>query len=297
MSSIVPHWVGNQAIVDETTESFPVYNPATGELIASVQQASDLLCDDAVVTAAQAFEGWSQTPPSKRAQILFKFRALLERYQPDLARIVTREQGKTLDDAKGSIARAIELVEFHCGLLTQLQGVFSSNVATDIDCTTLRQPLGVCMGVSPFNFPVMVPTWMIIPAIACGNTFILKPSEQVPSAPIRLLEYLYDAGLPLGVANILQGNKKVVDRLIENPTIQAVTAVASTPVASSIYQKAIAQGKRAHTFGGAKNHAVVLDDANMEQTAEALVGAAFGSAGERCMAISVVVAVGDEVAE
>ena len=211
--------------------------------------------------------------------------------------MVTRENGKTLDDAKGSIARGIEAVEFYSGLVTQLQGRMSSNVSNHIDCYTIAQPLGVCAGVSPFNFPVMVPIWMMIPAIACGNTFILKPSEQDPSAPIRLMELLTDAGLPPGVVNCIQGDKTTVDQLLHHPDIKAFTAVASTAVAKSIYTTATAEGKRAHTFGGAKNHAVVMPDADLNQTAQALVGAAFGSAGERCMAISVVVVVGNETAD
>ena len=221
----------------------------------------------------------------------------MERYQLDLARIVTREQGKTLEDAKGSVARAIELVEFHCGLVTQLQGTFSANVSANIDCTTIRQPLGVCAGVSPFNFPVMVPIWMMIPAIASGNTFILKPSEQDPSAPIRLLELLSEAGLPPGVVNCIHGDKATVEHLLAHPDIVAFTAVASTPVAKAIYTTATAQGKRAHTFGGAKNHCVVMPDADILQAANAIVGAAYGSAGERCMALSVVVTVGESTAE
>ena len=296
MVETIPHWINGKSCLEPINSGSPVYNPAIGEQTAVVYSASDARCDEAVISAAQAFEGWSQLPPVRRAQVLFKFRDILQKNQLDLARIVTREHGKTIDDAKGSIARGIEVVELYCGILTQLQGSFSMNVATQVDCLTIREPLGVCLGVSPFNFPVMVPVWMMMPAIACGNTFILKPSEQVPTAPLRLLEYLDDAGLPPGVVNLVQGDKQTVHRLIEHPLVRAVTAVGSTPVAESIYKNAIELGKRAHTFGGAKNHAVVMRDANIEQTADALVGAAFGSAGERCMAISVVVTVGDDVA-
>lgn len=293
----VPHHIGGQLINETNTETHPIYNPALGEIIGQVHFASKATCDKAVATAKEAGIEWSQAPAIKRARVLFKFRDLLEKHQMDLARIVTREHGKTLDDAKGSIARAIEVVELHCGLVNQLKGSFSADVASHIDCHTQRQPLGVCAGVSPFNFPVMVPIWMMIPAIACGNTFILKPSEQDPSAPIRLLELLTDAGLPAGVANCLQGNKATVEQLLAHPDIAAFTAVASTPVAQSIYTTATAYGKRAHTFGGAKNHCVVMPDADLDQAASAIVGAAYGSAGERCMAISVVVAVGNHTAD
>ena len=297
MTYTVPHYLGGNAHTEETTKKHGIYNPAFGETIGHVDFASIATCDKAVAIAKEAWLSWSQTAPTKRAHILFKFRDLLERYQLDLARIVTREHGKTIDDAKGSVARAIEVVEYHCGVVTQLQGTFSANVSARIDCNTVRQPLGVCAGVSPFNFPVMVPIWMMIPAIACGNTFILKPSEQDPSAPIRLLELLSEAGLPAGVANCIHGDKAVVEHLLKHPDIAAFTAVASTPVAESIYTTATQQGKRAHTFGGAKNHAVVMPDADMDQTANAIVGAAFGSAGERCMALSVVVTVGEKTPE
>lgn len=293
----VPHVIGGQLVHETNTQSHPIHNPALGEPIGQVHFASKTTCDKAVATAKEAGIEWSQTPAIKRARILFRYRDLLEKHQMDLARIVTREHGKTLDDAKGSVARAIEVVELHCGLVNQLKGDFSADVASHIDCHTFRQPLGVCAGVSPFNFPVMVPIWMMIPAIACGNTFILKPSEQDPSAPVRLLELLNDAGLPPGVANCLQGNKTTVDQLLAHPDVAAFTAVASTPVAHSIYTTATAYGKRAHTFGGAKNHCVVMPDADLDQAANAIVGAAFGSAGERCMAISVVVAVGNQTAD
>ncbi len=293
----VPHYLAGNTHTETTTKSHEIHNPAFGETIGIVNFASVATCNKAVAIAKEAWHPWSQTAPTKRAHILFKFRDLLEKYQLDLARIVTREHGKTIDDAKGSVARAIEVVEFHCGLVTQLQGAFSANVSTGIDCNTLRQPLGVCAGVSPFNFPVMVPIWMIIPAIACGNTFILKPSEQDPSAPIRLLELLSEAGLPAGVANCIHGDKATVEHLLAHPDIAAFTAVASTPVAESIYTTATAHGKRAHTFGGAKNHGVVMPDADMDQAANAIVGAAFGSAGERCMALSVIVTVGEQTAE
>ena len=297
MRYTVAHYVNGQLLHDTNNEGQDIFNPATGERIGHAPFATPKLCNETVAIAKEASFGWAETPAIKRARVLFRFRELLEKYQMDLARIVTREHGKTLDDAKGSVARAIEVVELHCGLVNQLKGSFSAEVANHIDCLTFRQPLGVCAGVSPFNFPVMVPVWMMTPAIACGNSFILKPSEQDPSAAIRLLELLSEAGLPAGVAQCLQGNKSTVEHLLAHPDIASFTAVASTPVAQSIYATATAYGKRAHTFGGAKNHCVVMPDADLDQAANAIVGAAYGSAGERCMAISVVVAVGNETAE
>lgn len=272
-------------------------NPATGQPIGKVEFAGDVELEAAIASAKKAFTAWSMTPALKRARILYKFKELLEKKQNELAAIVTREHGKVLDDAKGSIGRGIELVEFMCGIPSLLKGDYSENVGSSIDCYTLRQPLGVCAGISPFNFPVMVPLWMAIPAIACGNCFILKPSEQDPTAALFLAELLSEAGLPAGVLNILNGDKSIVDALIKHPDISAMTAVASTPVAKYIYQQSILAGKRSHTFGGAKNHAIVMSDADLEATANALTGAAFGSAGERCMAISVAIVVGDTIAD
>lgn len=290
----VPSFVDGKPCEEANTRNRTLYNPATGDAIGQVNYASTELCNQTVLIAKNAFNSWSQTTPIKRAQILFKFRNLLEKNRNDLAKIVTQEHGKTIEDAHGSIARGIELVEHHCALIQQSEGRLSTHVSSNIDCYTYRQPLGVCAGVSPFNFPVMVPCWMLIPAIASGNTFILKPSEQTPSAPVRLLEYLQEAGLPDGVANILHGDKETVDTLLQHRDIQTFTAVASTPVAEYIYHEAIKTGKRAHTFGGAKNHCVLMPDANIEQASQAILGAAFGSAGERCMALSVVVTVGKD---
>ncbi len=217
MTYTVPHYIGGQLVNESNTEAHTIYNPAMGEAIAKVHFASKNTCDEAVAVAKKAGAAWANMPAMKRAAVLFRFRDLLEKNKMDLARLVTREHGKTLEDAKGSITRGIEVVELHCGLVNQLKGEFSPNVASHIDCNTFRQPLGVCAGVSPFNFPVMVPIWMMIPAIACGNSFILKPSEQNPSAPIRLLELLTDAGLPAGVANCVQGNKATVEQLLAHP--------------------------------------------------------------------------------
>lgn len=293
----VTHYIAGQSIQDPTPHVKPIYNPATGETIGQVPIAQKEICEQVVTAAKQAYTRWSQTTITKRMQILFQFRALIAEHSTKLANLVTQEHGKTLEDAKGSIARGLELIEFHCGLLTQLQGTFSENVSQHIDCHTFRQPLGVCAGISPFNFPIMVPIWMMVPAIACGNTFILKPSEQDPSATMFLLELFQQAGLPPGVINGIQGDVSTVELLLSHPDIQAITAVASTRVAETIYQRATYAGKRAHTFGGAKNHAVIMPDTDFQQTAKALTGAAFGSAGERCMAISVVVTVGDNTAE
>lgn len=297
MPYTIPHYLGGRPVNESSSPDHLIYNPAQGEVIAQVAFASKATVEKAVAHAKEAGILWAATPAAKRAQILFKFRDLLLKNQNDLAKIVTREHGKTLEDSRGSISRAIEVVEFHCGLINQLKGSFSAEVAHHIDCYTFRQPLGVCVGVSPFNFPVMVPVWMMIPAIGCGNSFIIKPSEQDPSAVIRLLELLTDAGLPAGVANCLQGDKNTVNDLLEHPDVAAFTAVGSTAVAEYIYTTATAKGKRAHTFGSAKNHCLVMPDADMEQAAAAIVGAAYGSAGERCMALSVVVAVGNHTAD
>lgn len=296
MTYRVAHFIDGHIISDPTETTKDIFNPAIGECIGQVPIADQNICNQAVTAAKQAWPEWSNTTLTKRSQILFQFRALLIEHTAKLVNLVTQEHGKTLEDAKGSIARGIELIEFHCGLLTQLQGSFSANVSQQIDCYHFRQPLGVCAGVSPFNFPIMVPIWMMIPAIACGNTFILKPSEQDPSASLFLVELLQKAGLPSGVVNCVQGDATTVEHLLSHSDIHAFTAVASSAVAEKIYHRAIQTGKRAHTFGSAKNHAVIMPDADFPQVAKALSGAAFGSAGERCMAISVAVTVGKETA-
>lgn len=297
MHETIPHFINGEMVQKQGSNDFDVKNPATGDTIKSLSFADDPLCEQALQAAQNALPSWSETTPIQRARILFTFRDLLIQHQDELAQLVTLEHGKTIEDARGSVARGIEVVEYHCGLMMQLQGTYSNNVSKQIDCYTFQQPLGVCVGISPFNFPVMVPIWMMIPAIACGNTFVLKPSEQAPSAPIRLMELLLEAGIPKGVVNGIHGDKTTVDYLITHPCVQAVTAVASTPVAEHIYTTATSHGKRAHTFGGAKNHALVMPDADLDQTANAITGAAYGSAGERCMAISVVVTVGEQTAD
>lgn len=293
----IPHYIQGQKRFDEQALTGDVFDSSTGERLATVAFASEALCEETVNVAKKAAQSWSASTLVKRTKILFKFRELLEKDRDHLALLVSKEHGKTIDDAKGSVDRAIEVVEYNCGLLNHLQGKISINLSSDIDCHTILQPLGVCAGVSPFNFPVMVPVWMMVPAVSCGNSFILKPSEQDPSSVVRLMELFSDAGLPEGVVNCLNGDKSTVDYLIHHPDIASMTAVASTPVAEYIYTSATASGKRAHTFGGAKNHCLVMPDADMAFAAKSIVGAAFGSAGERCMALSVLVAVGDACAD
>ena len=293
----VAHFINGQAQADTNASKGPIYNPATGQIIAHCPYADTQVVAAAVASAHEAWPSWAQTPAMQRARIFFHFKQLLDHHMDELAALVTREHGKTTEDACGSIMRGIELIEFLCGAPHLLKGTVSTNVSKGIDCSTIRQPLGVCAGVSPFNFPVMVPIWMFASAIAAGNTFVLKPSEKNPSVVIRLAELMHEAGLPHGVLNIVNGDAATVNALLEHPEVRAMTAVASTPVAESIYHKAIANGKRCHTFGGAKNHSVVMPDVDLQQVANALLGAAYGSAGERCMAISVAVVVGDERAD
>jgi len=278
-----------------TTQS--LYNPATGEVSGQVFYATPEEINQTVSIAKKAFSGWSLESPLKRARILFKFKELIEEHLDEIAALITQEHGKLLSDAKGSIIRGLEIIEYACGIPGLLKGEFSENVGTDIDSYSIRQPLGVCVGITPFNFPAMVPLWMAGMAIACGNTFILKPSEKDPSCSIYLAKLFKQAGLPDGVFNVLQGNKSVVDALLSHPDIAAVSFVGSTPVAEYIYHQASSHNKRVQAFGGAKNHCVVMPDVDIEKASNALVNAAFGSAGERCMAISVVVAVGNDVGD
>ena len=269
-----------------------VYNPATGERARRVAYASASEVDRAVKAAAAAFPGWAATPPLTRARILFKFRELLDREAGALARLITDEHGKVLSDAAGEVTRGTEVVEFACGIPHLLKGEFTEQVGRGIDSWSLRQPLGVCAGITPFNFPAMVPMWMFPVALACGNTFVLKPSERDPSAGIRIAELLTEAGLPPGVFNVVNGDKEAVDALLHHPHVAAVSFVGSTPIAHYIYRTAAESGKRVQALGGAKNHMVVMPDADIDQATDALMGAAYGSAGERCMAVSVAVAVG-----
>ncbi len=269
-----------------------VYNPATGERSRRVAFAGGAEVDRAVKAAAAAFPAWAATPPLTRARILFKFRELLEREAGALARLISEEHGKVLSDAAGEVTRGAEVVEFACGIPHLLKGEFTEQVGRGIDSWSMRQPLGVCAGITPFNFPAMVPMWMFPVALACGNTFVLKPSERDPSPGFRIAELLTEAGLPPGVFNVVNGDKEAVDALLRHPDVAAVSFVGSTAIAQYIYATAAQSGKRVQALGGAKNHMVVMPDADLDQATDALMGAAYGSAGERCMAVSVAVAVG-----
>jgi malonate-semialdehyde dehydrogenase (acetylating)/methylmalonate-semialdehyde dehydrogenase len=290
-SRVIGHVIGGRRL-DGGARRAPVFNPATGQTVAEVALASRAEVDGAVAAAKAAFPAWSDTSPLKRARVMFKFKELLEAHHDALAATITREHGKVFTDAKGEVMRGIEVVEFACGIPQLLKGQFADNVGGGIDNFSVRQPLGVCAGITPFNFPAMVPMWMFPLAIACGNTFVLKPSERAPSASLELAALLEEAGLPAGVFNVVQGDKEAVDALLAHGDVEAVSFVGSTPIAEHIHAEAAARGKRVQALGGAKNHLVVMPDADLEQAADALVGAAYGSAGERCMAISAAVAVG-----
>ena len=286
--SVIPHWIDGKP-VEPSGSTQPVYNPATGEEIARVGLGTRADVDRTVASAAAAFEIWSQYSLSKRAAVLFRFRDLLAASTDELARLVSREHGKVVSDAAGEIGRGLEVVEFATGLPHLLKGEYSSQAATGIDVFSVREPLGVVAGITPFNFPVMVPLWMAPVAIATGNTFVLKPSERDPSAALFLADLWKQAGLPDGVFSVVQGGKEVVDALLQHDDVAAVSFVGSTPIAKYIHQTASAQGKRVQALGGAKNHGVVLADANLDDAVEQLTAAAFGAAGERCMALSVAV--------
>src|SRR5438477_299726 len=289
----LPLWIVCRAVSALTRRYGEVTNPATGEVVRHVPFATSEDVANAVAAASAALPAWRAAPPLRRARILMRFRDLLETHKKDLAKLVSQEHGKTVADAEGSITRGIEVVEFATGIPHLLKGEFSDNVGTDVDTFSLRQPIGVCAGITPFNFPAMVPMWMFPIAIACGNTFVLKPSERDPSTGLRLAELATEAGLPDGVFNVVHGDKEAVDAILVHPDIKAVSFVGSTPIARYIYETGTSHGKRVQALGGAKNHAVVLPDADLKFAAEALIGAAYGSAGERCMAVSAVVAVGD----
>ena len=293
MDERIGHWIGGRHQAGTSGRSSPVHDPATGKQTASVDLASSAETDAAVAAAEAAWRRWGSTPLSRRSTVLFAFRQLLDEHRDRLAAAVTAEHGKVLGDADGEVARGIENVEFATGISHLIKGGYSEQASTGVDVYSLRQPLGVVAGITPFNFPVMVPLWMCANAIACGNAFVLKPSEKDPSASLIIAELWAEAGLPDGVFSVVQGDREAVDALLANPTVQAVSFVGSTPVARSIYQFGTAQGKRVQALGGAKNHMVVLPDADIDLAADAAVSAGYGSAGERCMAISVVVAVGD----
>ncbi|MEE2777396.1 MAG: CoA-acylating methylmalonate-semialdehyde dehydrogenase [Acidobacteriota bacterium] len=290
---VVQHWIDGKETTSHSLRQGPVTNAATGETVRTVALATADEVDQAVRAAKAAFPGWRDTTPLRRARILMKVRDLIEDHQGEFARVISEEHGKTVPDAAGSTQRGLEVVEFATGVPHLLKGEHAENVGTAIDSHTVKQPLGVCVGITPFNFPIMVPLWMIPVALGCGNTFVLKPSEKDPSASMLLARIFQEAGLPDGVLNVVHGDKEAVDALVTHPDVAAVSFVGSTPIARYIYETATAQGKRVQALGGAKNHAVVLPDADLDAAADALIGAAYGSAGERCMAISAVVAVGE----
>src|SRR5438477_8926857 len=289
----ISHWIDGKRVEGASGRSGRVYNPALGVQTGEVDFASVEEVDSAVQAAKRAFESWRSFSLSRRTELFFRIRELVHDHSEDLARLLTLEHGKVLSDAKGEVARGLEVIEFCCGIPELLKGSYSEQASTGIDVYSIRQPLGVVAGITPFNFPAMVPMWMWAPAIACGNTFVLKPSEKDPSASVLTAELLKEAGLPDGVFNVVHGDKVAVDRLLEHPDVAAVSFVGSTPVARYVYETGTRKGKRVQALGGAKNHMIVLPDADIEMAADAAVSAAYGSAGERCMAVSVLVAVGD----
>jgi len=293
MSNIISHYIQGQCVAGTGTRQQHVTNPATGAVTAQVKLGSAADVQSAVSAAQAAFPAWSDLPPLRRARIMFKFLELLNRHRDDLARMITSEHGKVFTDAQGEVTRGIEIVEFATGIPQLLKTDFTDQVSTGIDNWVLRQPLGVVAGITPFNFPVMVPMWMFPVAIACGNTFILKPSPLDPSPSLFMAELLKKAGLPDGVFNTVQGDKEAVDALLDHPEVKAISFVGSTPIANYIYETGARHGKRVQALGGAKNHMVVMPDADLDQAVDALIGSAYGSAGERCMAISVAMLVGD----
>lgn len=294
---MIGHFINGQTCEGTSGNSGDVYNPTTGHVSTQVAFADQNELDTTVAAAKAAFPAWAATPPLRRARILFKFKMLLEDRIDELAEIISNEHGKVFSDAKGEVTRGMEVVEFACGIPHLLKGDFTENVGSGVDSHSIRQALGVVAGITPFNFPAMVPMWMFPVSLACGNTFILKPSERDPSAGIWMAEALKECGLPDGVFNVLNGDKDAVNGLLEHPDVAAISFVGSTPIAEHIYSTGSANGKRVQALGGAKNHLVVMPDADLDLVCDALMGAAYGSAGERCMAISVAVCVGDDVAD
>src|SRR3954462_8790971 len=289
----ISHWIAGRSVAGESGRSGPVFNPATGQQSGAVDFASVEEVDSAVRAAREAFPGWRSTSLSKRSDLLFRMRETFHSHREDFARILTAEHGKVLSDALGEVARGLEVIEYACGLPTLLKGEYSEQVSTGIDVYSIRQPVGVVAGITPFNFPAMVPMWMFAPAIACGNTFVLKPSEKDPSASLLIAELLKEVGIPDGVFNVIHGDKVAVDALLDHQDVDAISFVGSTPVAKYIYERGTKAGKRVQALAGAKNHMIVLPDADVGQAADAAVSAGYGSAGERCMVVSVVVAVGE----
>lgn len=297
MTYRVSNFINGQPQESRSERQGAIFNPACGKQQGSVGLSSAAECQEAIAIAERAFADWSQTPPLVRARVFFRFKELMEQHRDELAQLISREHGKVFSDAQGELTRGLEVVEFACGIPHLLKGEHSLNVGRGVDSYSMMQPVGVCAGITPFNFPAMVPLWMFPVAIACGNTFILKPSEKDPSLSLRMAELLKEAGLPDGVLNVVNGDKEVVDVLLTDPRVGAVSFVGSTPIAQYIYATASAHGKRVQALGGAKNHMVVMQDADLDQAVSALMGAAYGAAGERCMAISVAVVVGDETAD
>jgi malonate-semialdehyde dehydrogenase (acetylating)/methylmalonate-semialdehyde dehydrogenase len=295
--SSIPHWIGGKAVAGTGERMGEVFDPSTGLSSARVPFACAGDIDACVAAAQAAFGGWAGTPALRRARVLFRFRQLLENASDEIAAAISREHGKTLSDARGEVVRGMEVVEFACGIPDLIKGEHSENVGTGVDAFSLRQPLGVVAGITPFNFPAMVPLWMFPVALACGNTFVLKPSERDPSASILLARLLQEAGLPDGAFNVLHGDRLAVDGLLDHPGVAAISFVGSTPVARHVYRQGTLNGKRVQALGGAKNHMVIMPDADVDEVVDALLGAAYGSAGERCMAISIAVVVGDASAD
>ena len=293
----ITHWINGAPVKGQSGRFSDVFNPATGQVQARVPLATDAELEAAVQSAAAAFPSWSSLPPLRRARVMFRFREIFESRIDEVAALINSEHGKVFSDAKGEATRGLENIEFASGITQLLKGEFTEQVGTGVDSWSMRQPLGVVAGITPFNFPAMVPLWMFPLALACGNTFILKPSERDPSSSILLAEMLKEAGLPDGVLNVVHGDKTAVDGILAHPQIQAVSFVGSTPIAEYVYAEGTRHGKRVQALGGAKNHMIVMPDADLDQAADALTGAAFGSAGERCMAISIAVAVGSQTAD
>ena len=292
-TTAIQHFINGQVTAGESSNSQDVFNPATGRVTGRVSLATSQDVNTAVEAAQAAFPAWADTPPIRRARVMFKFLELLNVHKDELAEAITKEHGKVFTDAQGEVARGIDIVEFACGIPQLLKGDYTEQVSTGIDNWTMRQPLGVVAGITPFNFPAMVPMWMFPLAIAAGNTFILKPSPLDPSASLLMADLLKQAGLPDGVFNVVQGDKDSVEALLDHPHVKALSFVGSTPIANLIYERGARNGKRIQALGGAKNHMVVMPDAHLDKAVDALIGAAYGSAGERCMAISVAVLVGD----
>src|SRR5688572_10550017 len=293
----VGHFIGGQVVKGTSGRQGDVFNPNTGEVQAKVVYASKTEVENAIANAEAAFPAWAATNPQRRARVMFKFLELIQAEYDDLARLLSSEHGKVLADAKGDIQRGVEVVEFACGIPNLMKGEYSEGAGPGIDLYSVRQPLGVVAGITPFNFPAMIPLWKAAPAIACGNAFILKPSERDPSVPMRIAELFIEAGLPPGILNVVNGDKEAVDAILDDPDIAAIGFVGSTPIAEYVYSRGTGHGKRVQSFGGAKNHMIIMPDADLNQAVDALIGAGYGSAGERCMAISVAVPVGQKTAD